>query len=205
MWPANRTPIEMNPNSTPVASIHSGGSVVVGPFEWTPVNGTREALLATATVVGDPSNVDPNSALPCASGPTPLSQLVPFDNNIALLDTTIVPGGGGKTNLRAALLNQTLHVENPFDTNIHVDIEWSVPAYLSVSNWHPSILKNDRSFDLAPHGSHDVPFHFVAGKTFKKDDVVAAGLDSAIELKVWADGQIIGGRTYWIDPSVTTP
>ena len=205
-WPADITKYSMKPTSiTDSNPIPPGGSKVFGPFKWTPVQDEHEALLATVTAVGDRSNVDPSSTLPCATGPTPLCQLVPFDNNIALRNVVIVPGGGGKKNLKKAMSGQKVHVKNPFDAKVRVTSEWSLPSYLTKHNWYLSVSKANRSFELDPNAKGDVCFKLVAGKAFKKAEVVALGIDSVIEFRAWADGQLIGGITYQIDPDVTKP
>jgi hypothetical protein len=64
--------------------IPAGGSTVYGPFEWTPAAADDWSLLISVSAEGDPSNIDPGLQSACATGPTPLTRLVPFDNNLAL-------------------------------------------------------------------------------------------------------------------------
>lgn len=68
--------------SSPAGPVASGGSTVIGPFEWVPVSGARQALIVVATAPGDASLLDSPSSLACAQGPTPVVDLVPFDNNL---------------------------------------------------------------------------------------------------------------------------
>ncbi len=123
-------------------------------------------------------------------------------------DVWIVPGGGGKEMLCQALHGHSLSITNPFSTKVHVEIESSVPRFFA-KDWEVSMSESDRSFDLDPHKPgempRDVSFSLEAGKAFKRAEIAAYGFDSKIELKVWADGQLIGGRTYWIDPNLTNP
>src|SRR6185436_4879577 len=49
-------------------------------------------VLMTVSATGDLSDIDGASLLPCAAGPTPVAQLVPFDNNIAMLEVAPVHG-----------------------------------------------------------------------------------------------------------------
>lgn len=73
----HKLPVNNAPQTVP-----SGGSCTFGPFEWTPQAGTRNALLVRATVAGDHSNIDDDSPLRCATGPTPVEYLVRSDNNL---------------------------------------------------------------------------------------------------------------------------
>ena len=52
-----------------------------GPFAWAPMAG-KHGVFVRATTAGDRSNADINSRLACAAGPTPMRDLVPFDNNL---------------------------------------------------------------------------------------------------------------------------
>jgi hypothetical protein len=74
----------------PPISIPSGGQRVVGPFSWYPAL-KEDQLLATVSASNDLSNIDPTSPLPVNAGPTSLSRLVPFDNNIAQREVHPVP------------------------------------------------------------------------------------------------------------------
>ena len=49
---------------------------------WTPPAGAN-ALFIRASAAGDRSNADTGSPLACASGPVPVEDLVPYDNNLA--------------------------------------------------------------------------------------------------------------------------
>ncbi len=54
-----------------------------GPFAWRPTQGGPNAVLVRATSPGDGSNADGGLLLACAKGPTPVGDLVPYDNNLA--------------------------------------------------------------------------------------------------------------------------
>jgi hypothetical protein len=82
-WPAAFE--AMTTASMGASNIPPGGSALVGPFEWIPQNNlVKERMLMSVSALGDPSNIDPDSQLACASGPIEIDELVPFDNNIAL-------------------------------------------------------------------------------------------------------------------------
>jgi hypothetical protein len=64
------------------ADVPPKGRTRFGPFEWVPQRKVRNALLASATVDGDRSNIDLAANLPCADGPVAVIDLVPSDNNL---------------------------------------------------------------------------------------------------------------------------
>ena len=86
-WDANHTEFDELTLATPISTstIASGGSLNVGPFNWTPdPKYAKHTLFVSVSAQGDLSNIDPNSGLECAKGPTDLDKLVPFDNNLAI-------------------------------------------------------------------------------------------------------------------------
>jgi len=63
-------------------AIPPGGFADFGPFTCTPAGPGRHAVLARVEAPGDRSVLYPPSGLACAAGPTPITALVPFDNNL---------------------------------------------------------------------------------------------------------------------------
>lgn len=59
------------------------GTIPAVSFEWTPTGNADLCVLVSVSADGDMSNIDSTAPYPCATGPTPLWRLVPFDNNIA--------------------------------------------------------------------------------------------------------------------------
>jgi zinc metalloprotease ZmpB len=84
-WPGNWTALTTAQVAAP-GPIASGGSVVLGPLQWTPAASGGGSLLMVAAADGDPSIVDN----PLIAGLLiPNWRLVPFDNNIAQRNVTI--------------------------------------------------------------------------------------------------------------------
>ncbi|WP_439580592.1 hypothetical protein, partial [Elioraea sp.] len=79
----NRTRWAALPPAAGPADIPPGASVEAGPFAWTPTGGGRHAVLFAVDAPGDRSVLYQPSGLACAAGPTPVVDLVPFDNNLA--------------------------------------------------------------------------------------------------------------------------
>jgi zinc metalloprotease ZmpB len=88
-WPGDWTPLSV-PQLAVSEGIPAGGSVIAGPLTWVPRFAGAESLLIEVSATGDLSNIDANTFFPCAAGPTPTSQLIPFDNNLARRDVNLV-------------------------------------------------------------------------------------------------------------------
>lgn len=89
VWPADFTNITASSSVTMPTSIDKDRqeTVTVGPFEWTPnpdPSFGKHSILAAVSARGDFSNIDRRSRLTCATGPTDVDKLVPFDNNLAM-------------------------------------------------------------------------------------------------------------------------
>lgn len=83
-WPGGFSPLATPELSVP-GPIPPGGDVVVGPFEWAPPATTsRVSIVMSSTTPQDPSNVE------TVTGSLPIRRLVPFDNNIAKLDVSVI-------------------------------------------------------------------------------------------------------------------
>jgi hypothetical protein len=65
------------------SNIGRGRKIRFGPFVWTPNFSGPHGIFVRASAPGDRSNADANSFLACATGPIPMRELVPFDNNLA--------------------------------------------------------------------------------------------------------------------------
>jgi hypothetical protein len=66
-------------------TIPPGGNEVAGPIPWTAPGTGKVGIFIRVSADGDPSNIDPAPALPCAAGPIATSRLVRWDNNLGLL------------------------------------------------------------------------------------------------------------------------
>ena len=203
VWPGDWEP--MTTAQVNVAgSIPPGGSAVAGPFQWTPEVEGHECLLMAASATGDPSNIDPGSALPCAAGPTPEWRLVPFDNNLGQRNVAPVAGGGGLKGLLASFHRRRFWVKNPFDRRVKIELKPQLPKVLSERGWKVTFTGSTGGFSLAPGAEREVRVGLVAGREISPEDV-KADRTRAIEIQVVADGAILGGRTYQRDPERRRP
>jgi zinc metalloprotease ZmpB len=187
-------------------SIAAGGSVIVGPFEWTPSEIGHECMMMSVSADGDLSNIDPSGALPCAAGPTPDEQLARFDNNIGQRNVAPVAGGGGIGGLVASFTGRQFWVGNPYNREIRVDLDVALPPLLSDRGWR-AVLRSPggAAFTLPPRGSRRVEIGLAAGADFTPDDIQAAGDRTGIVVSAKTGGYVFGGITYRIDPLLAGP
>ena len=196
-------PDDWQPMTTPqlaVADTPSGGEVMVGPFEWTPSQPDHECLLMVASADGDPSNIDvfePGESIP-------EWRLVPHDNNIGQRNVHPVPGAGGATGIMAVLDGRGFTVRNPFDRRVRVEITTHLPLVLARRNWSIAFANPGGSaFSLAAGQTKQIRLAVTPGGDVSRADVAAA-TDRDVLLSVVADGILIGGMTYRLDPTRTS-
>ncbi len=203
VWPDDWKP--MTTNSRMIPSLPSGGQVVVGPFDWHPEFLGHECMLMSATVAGDRANNDPLSGLPSATGPTPLWRMVPCDNNLGLRAVIPVPGGGHRHALEETFEKRELWASNPFGKTAVMEIRAVLPPFLVTRGW---AMKFDNpgggSFSLGAHDSRVIRPRLIGGQDFTDAEVQLAGY-VPVEVIVLADGLVVGGLTFVLDPHMHRP
>jgi hypothetical protein len=70
----------------PPQNIAPGAGAVFGPFAPPALPAGQYLVLAEADCAEDRSNIHPATGLACTRHPTPLNELVPFDNNLGLAE-----------------------------------------------------------------------------------------------------------------------
>jgi zinc metalloprotease ZmpB len=198
-WPDDW--VAMTTAQLSVADIPPGGEVVVGPFAWTPTVADHECLLMIASAAGDPSNVD-------AFGPGESIaewRLVPHDNNIGQRNVHPVPAAGGAIGIARALDGRSFTVRNPFDRRVKVALGITLPPVLVEKGWlvHASSAGGS-GFSLAPGASRRVRLAVTRGGEVSAAEVSASAARS-VRISVHADGILIGGMTYALDPDRAEP
>ena len=203
VWPDDWTAMTTEAISIP-GPVPAGGHIVVGPFAWTPEHAGHECLLMSVSAAGDVANTDQASFLPCASGPTPIWRLVPFDNNLGQRSLAPVPGSG-REDLAEAFRDCELWVSNPFDHPSRMVIEVDLPAVLAARGWQLTFKEaGATSFVLGPRASRRLRPRLIDGADFTAGDVTSAG-GPAIRVQALADGLPVGGMTYLLDPGLRDP
>ncbi|HJX44078.1 MAG TPA: hypothetical protein VJ352_10415 [Geodermatophilus sp.] len=202
-WPGDWTPMD-TPEVTVSGAVPPGSSTVVGPFAWRPQVVGHECMFMEVSAPGDRSNTDPATFLPCAAGPTPEWRLVPFDNNLAQRNVCPVAGGGDVRGLLSSFVRRSFTVYNRLGQPVRTTVTATLPALLSERGWEIQVgrRRDEAAFGLAPGAERSVPVSLRPGRRFSAEDVVTAD-DRAIRVVAVADGVVVGGMTYLLDPQLT--
>lgn len=204
VWPDDFEPMTTASLAVPGA-IAPGATVLVGPFAWTPVHPGHECMFMSVSAMADRANTDRATGLPSAIGPTPAWRLVPSDNNVKMRALIPVPGGGGRCALEDAFCNRSFWAQNPSGKTARMEIRAMLPPVLADSGWTMRFDNPGQgAFSLGPRESREIRPRLVSGRDFTPGDVADAG-GTAITVLVLADGLIVGGLTYVLDPSLTEP
>ncbi len=203
VWPDDWKP--MTTVSRILPSLAPGAEAVVGPFEWRPQVTGHECMLMSVGTAGDRANNDTASGLPAATGPTPVWRLVPNDNNLGLRAVVPVPGGGHRRALVRAFRHRRFWASNPFEHPAKMEVRAMLPAFLAARGWTVHLDNPGAGqFTLGDRGSRMIRPRLVSGQDFSAAQVVAAG-PLSIDFVVLADGLVVGGLTYRLDPELREP
>jgi hypothetical protein len=200
-WPGDWKPM-LTPQLN-VASIPAAGEVIVGPFKWKPMNVGHECMFMEVSSAADRSNIDPATFFPSASGPTPEWRVVPFDNNIGQRNVAPVAAGGGVRGLLSSFIGRRFKVRNPSEKTARYEVKAELPKLLAERGWKVTIDQREMtlSFGLGPGVSRNVSLELKPGREFTAEEVKQAR-GGKIRLSVFADGNVIGGMTYELDPTL---
>jgi zinc metalloprotease ZmpB len=200
IWPDDWAP--MTTASLPVPTpIASGGSAIVGPFEWTPSTVAHECLLMIAGGALDPSVVD--SPLGTVSGGAiPHWRLVPFDNNIA--QRNVAPVWGKRSaDLVKSLAQRVFWISNPFKAkqSVAVSIDVKLPPLLSRLGWDVTVkgVKTPR-FKLRRGKGVKVWLAATPGDPITPSKIAQEPQPPRIDVNIEMNGIVVGGMTFPIDP-----
>lgn len=203
-WPTDF--VQMTPLAgLPVASLGANNTeeVMVGPFEWTPnanVYG-HDCMLMIVSADGDPSNVDHFTA-----GETIEEwRLVPHDNNVGQRNVELVPGGGGESGLTRGLHERVFFAGNPFRRRAAMELRVELPPLLARNGWQVRFKGiSENRFVLKPGEKRKIVLDVKPGRTFSRKQVETAR-DRAISVQLFANGILLGGMTYQLDPEMKRP
>ncbi|MFP4625780.1 MAG: hypothetical protein ACLFNI_04205 [Natronomonas sp.] len=180
-------------------SIPTGGTAIVGPFEWTPVEVGHECLLAIVDADGDLANDT------TVGSSIPHWRFVPFDNNIAQRNVAPVAGGGGSLNLERSFEDRHFWANNPFDRTVDVELDVRIPSFLRERGYELRFTsRGGSSFSLGPRDSREIVMQLETGEEFGPHDVQAAD-SRTIDVQVVIDELPLGGMSYELDPELENP
>jgi hypothetical protein len=176
---------------------------IVGPFKWVPVPNAwgHDCMLMIVSATGDPSNVDKFGIGEVIAD----WRLVPNDNNVAQRNVVPVPGAGGRRGLMGGLQRRGIWVYNPGRSTAKIAVSITLPPELRLRDWKISIGNLPEEGQLMKaREKRFVVYDVHPGKDFTKGDVAAMS-ERRIIVTVTADGAIIGGMIYEIDPEMKMP
>jgi hypothetical protein len=197
VWPNDWQAMSTTQLTAP--DIPPGGHVTVGPFAWTPVAVGHECMLMISSAVGDPSNVDNFTA----GDSIPEWRLVPHDNNIGQRNVAPVPAGGIE-GLITALTGRPFTVRNPFEHKAGIALDVALPAVLEKADWRVQVSSpGGAAFPLRAGTAKDVRFDLVVGRPEALERLAALPAEEReLVITARADGRVIGGMTYALDPAL---
>jgi hypothetical protein len=180
---------------------NSATEVTVGPFEWVPSQVGHECMFMVASANGDQSNISNMTA----GDAIPEWRLVPNDNNIGQRNVFPVAGGGGIDGLLATLDGQQIAVKNPLNGAARVIVEATLPRFLVAKDWKVAFANpGEGTFNLQAGEATSVTVKLVPGANFTADDVRNAN-NPTIHIVARANGIVVGGMSYELDPAQNGP
>ncbi|MDQ1485808.1 MAG: zinc metalloprotease ZmpB, partial [Actinomycetota bacterium] len=179
---------------------NNAAEIVAGPFSWTPTHVGHECMFMIVSASGDGSNVG-NIA---AGDSIPEWRLVPHDNNIGQRNVAPVPGAG-TSGLTEEFNGLSFEVKNPLTAAAVMQIEPKLPSLLAERDWQLAFTnRGGPVFKLAAGESREVVMRLVKGSDFTAADVEGSA-DRTIQVAARADGILVGGMSYQLDPKLKRP
>jgi len=96
-------------------------------------------------------------------------------------------------------------IKSPQRNDARVIVKVALPKFLVKAGWEV-VLENPgaAAFALKAGEAKSVVLRLKPGKTFKPKDVKTAK-DKTIRLEAYADGILVGGMSYQLDPNLKEP
>jgi len=192
VYPTDWMPMDTPQLTAPDLAASDSVGEIVGPFEWVPSQAGHECMFFSVSATDDPGNIDGR-----VTGPIPEWRLVPHDNNIG--QRNVAPVAAGFAGLVASFERRPLWIRNTFARDVRVEIEVKLPEALRENKWQLRIVsEGGNAFTIKAGERRKVLMEMVAGTA--GEPRVAA--HERIELTVKQDGIVVGGMTYYVDPSL---
>jgi zinc metalloprotease ZmpB len=182
------------PNVPPNSSVE----ITVGPFEWTPSQIGHECMFMVVSAGGDSSNISNMTT----GDSIPEWRLVPNDNNIGQRNVFPVAGASGAKGLLASLNGSKLQIKNPHKAAARMIIRTVLPSFLVRLGWGVSFANPGAdAFTLRPGEAKTIVLQLKPGDDFTSRDVSQAK-DATIRIDTYANGMLVGGMAYQLDPKL---
>jgi zinc metalloprotease ZmpB len=192
VYPTDWMPMDTPQLTAPDLAANDSVGEIVGPFEWVPSQIGHECMFFSVSATDDPGNIDGR-----VTGPIPEWRLVPHDNNIG--QRNVAPVAAGFAGLVASFERRPLWIRNTFARDVRVDIEVKLPEVLRENKWQLRFVsEGGNAFMMKAGERRKVLMEMVAG-TGGEPRMAA---HERIELTVKQDGIVVGGMTYYVDPSL---
>src|SRR5262249_6251997 len=113
-----------------------------------------------------------------------------------------VAGGGGLKGLTNALDGVQILIKNPLNVEARVIVQAVLPGFLSKTGWHVTFANPGAgAFSLKPAETKSIVLKLQPGQEFTAEDVSKAK-DAVIQIQGIANGIVIGGMSYQLDPQL---
>jgi zinc metalloprotease ZmpB len=201
VYPNDWQPMTTAQLAAPNVAPNSAAEITVGPFSWKPSQIGHECMFMVVSANGDASNISNLTA----GDSMPEWRLVPNDNNIGQRNVFPVAGGGGLKALLAMLDGQSILIKNPHLVPARMQVNVTLPKFLVGRGW-TAVLDNPGAgaFGLKSGEIKPVVLRLKPGKDFVPQDVIKAEADTLIEVVAQADGIVVGGMGYRLDPTLVS-
>jgi hypothetical protein len=197
VYPNDWQPMTTAQLAAPNVAPNNAAEIVVGPFQWAPTQIGHECMFMVVSASGDPSNISNLTAFDSM----PEWRLVPNDNNIGQRNVFPVAGGSGLKGLLLSLDKQNIRIKNPLLASARMVVNVQLPKFLVERGWAATFENPDAGvFALKSGEVKVVVLRFKPGKEFTAQDVVKAKSNAVIEVVATADGIVVGGMSYTLDP-----
>ena len=154
-------------------------------------------MFFSVSATGDKSNIDGR-----VTGPIPEWRLVPYDNNLAQRNVTPVSAVGG-SHIGDILAKLPFIVRNPFSKAAKITLVHTLPPVLNEAKWELRYVSAGAGeFSLHPGEQKEVKMSMIAGKELTAKILATIKQPAPIVISAYADGILIGGMTFNIDPNM---
>ncbi|MFJ9417732.1 hypothetical protein ACIRPT_26730 [Streptomyces sp. NPDC101227] len=185
--------------NAPNVPANNTAEVVVGPFAWVPQHIGHECMLMVVSATGDESNVDHITPGDSMSN----WRLIPHDNNIAQRNVVPVTGNGAK-GLMEAFEKRSFQLKNPMAAASRMKVSAALPEMLASRGWRLEFANpGGAAFSLGAGEARDIMLQLVPGADFTAEEVYASQ-NRTIVVTGYADGILVGGMSYQLDPDLAS-